>query len=152
MTSNPEERVAVKAAASFNRWQQDCWYPADQHYEVQVPPDPRYPEIERFAVEARCPSMDLRYPEGTLIICVHLDAVEGRIEINKDYLIERCRVSGGARKTELSVMTLIADANKRLQFVHQSRDPDFETSFPVFKTGNGKIRPIALVTGSQQAE
>jgi len=152
MTPNPEERVLVKAAASFNRWPQNCWYPEDQRYVVRVPADPRYPEIERFAVEARCPSMNLRYPEGTLIICVHLDAIEGCIEIDRDYLIERCRVCGGARKTELGVMTLIADSDKRLRFVHQSSDPDCETSFPVFKTDNGKIRPIALVTGSQQAE
>ena len=152
MTPNPEERVVVRAAASINRWQQNCWYPADQRYVVRVPPDPRYPEIERFAVEARCPSMNLRYPEGTLIICVHLDAVEGAIEINKDYLIERGRVRGGVRKTELSVMTLMADSDKRLRFVRQSSDPDYQTSLPVFETGNGKIRPIALVTGSQQAE
>ena len=152
MTSSPEERVVVKAAANFNHWQQDCWYSANQCYEVQVPPDPRYPDIERFAVEASCPSMNLRYPEGTLIICVHLDAVERRIEINRDYLIERCRACGDTRNTELSVMRLIADADKKLQFVQQSSDPDYQTSLPVFKTMGCKIKPIALVTGSQKAE
>jgi hypothetical protein len=152
MTSNPEECIVVKAAASFDRWQQDCWYPAHQRYEVQVPPDPRYPEIERFAVEACCPNMNLRYPEGTLIICVHLDAVEHCIKVNRDYLIERYLACGGTRKTELSVMTLVADADKKLRFVQQSSDPDYQTSLPVFKTRSGKIKPIALVTGSQQAE
>jgi hypothetical protein len=96
--------------------------------------------------------MNLRYPEGTLIICVHLDAVEGGIEINRDYLIERRRVGGGVRKTELSVMTLIADSDKRPQFVSQSSDPDYQTSLPVFSSSSDRVRPIALVTGSQQAE
>lgn len=150
MTPHPEERILVKAAACSNRWQKGFWYGADQRYAVRVPPDPRYPDTERYAVELFCPDMNLRYPEGSLLLCVPLDAVNGGIEVDQPYLIESRH--GGGHETELSVKTLIAENDSRPCFVSESSDPDHQTSLPLFGTGDEKIRPIALVTGFLQPE
>lgn len=150
-TTRPEEQVVVKAAGCVNRWLQDCWYGADQRYTVQVPADPRYPGVERFAVEGQCPAMNLRYPEGTLLICIPFEAIEGGIEIDKRYLIETRRVRDGVHESELSVKTLVMDDNK-LRFVSESSDPDYQISVPVFGASDSEIQPIALVIGSVQPE
>ena len=151
-TTRPEEHVVVKAAACVNSWLEDCWYGADKRYAVQVPADPRYPGVERFAVDGQCLAMNLRYPEGSLLICISFEAVEGGIEIDKRYLIETRRVREGVEESELSVKTLIMDNDNRLRFVSESSDPDYQLSVPVFGAGDSEVQPIALVIGSVQPE
>jgi len=151
-TTRPEQHVMVKAAACVNLWQQDCWYGADKRYVVHVPADPRYPGVERFAIEGPCPGMNLRYPEGSLLICIPFEAVKGGIEIDKRYLIETRRERDGVQESELSVKTLITDDDNRLCFVSESSDPDYQQSVPVFGASNSEIQPIALVIGSVQPE
>ena len=151
-TERPEQHVVVRAAACANRWLEDCWYSADQRYVVQVPADPRYPGIERFAIDGQCPAMNLRYPEGSLLICIAFGAVEGGIEIDKRYLIETKRERDGVQECELSVKTLVMDDDNRLRFVSESSDPDYQLSVPVFGAGDSEVQPIALVIGSVQPE
>jgi transcriptional regulator with XRE-family HTH domain len=150
--AKPEERVPVKAAACANRWLEECWYGADKRYCLQVPADPRYPEAERFAVEGRCPAMNLRYPERSLLICVPLDAVEEGVEIDKRYLIETRRMRDGVEESELSVKTLVTDSDNRLHFTTESSDPDYQISLPVFGCKDDEAQPIARVIGSVQPE
>ena len=119
---------------------------------IQLPADPRFPDVERFAVELPSPDMNLRYPEGSLLICVPFEAIEGGIEIDKRYLIETRRVRDGVQESELSVKTLVMDDDNRLRFVSESSDPDHQLSVPVFGASDHEVQPIALVIGSQQAE
>jgi len=151
-TERPEQHVVVKAAACANRWLEDCWYGASKRYGVQVPADPRYPGIERFAVEVLCPAMNLRYTERSLLICVPLDAVKDGVEIDKRYLIETRRTRDGVEESELTVKTLIMDSDNRLCFASESSDPDYQLSVPVFGATESEIQPIALVIGSMQSE
>ena len=151
-TARPEEHVVVRAAACANSWLEDCWYGADKRYAVQVPADPRYPGVERFALDVLCPSMNLRYPEGSLLMCAPLHAVEDGVEIGKRYLIETRRTRDGVEESELTVKTLIMDSDNRLCFVSESSDPDFQLSVPVFGASESKIQPIALVIGSVRSE
>jgi hypothetical protein len=152
ITPGQQNSVLIKGEARCNHWRHDCWYGADQRYAVQAPPDPHYPDAERYAVELGCPGMNLRYPEGSLLLCLPLDAVEGGIEVDQHYLIERRRGRGGMQETELSVKTLIAESGNKPRFVSESNDPDHQISHPIFGIGDEKIRPIALVTGSLQPE
>ena len=144
--------VVIKGEARCNHWQQDCWYKADHRYAVSVPPDPRFPDAERFGIKLRCPDMNLRYPEGSLLLCVPLDAVEGTIEIDQRYLIECRRRRGHDQETELTVKTLTTASRNRPIFVTESSEPGHQISVPLFGNGGGKIRPIALVTGYVEPE
>jgi len=151
-TNGQQDSVLIKGEARCNRWRQDCWYKADERYAVRVPTDPRFPDAQRYAVELPCPDMNLRYPEGSLLICVPLDALKGGIEVDQPYLIEGRRRRAGEQETELSVKTLIAQSGIRPRFVTESSDPNCQASLPIFGAGDEKIRPIALVTGFLQPE
>jgi hypothetical protein len=96
--------------------------------------------------------MNLRYPEGSLLICVPLYAIEDGVEIDKRYLIETRRTRDGVQESELTVKTLVTDSDNRLHFVSESSDPDCQLSVPVFGAGDSEIQPIALVIGSMQPE
>jgi len=96
--------------------------------------------------------MNLRYPEGTLLICIPFEAIEGGIEIDKRYLVETRRERDGMEEYELAVMTLIMDEDNKLRFVSESSDPEFQRSIPVFGAGESETQPIALVIGSLQPE
>ena len=144
--------VLIKGEARCNHWQQGCWYKADKRYAVAVPTDPRFPDAERFGIELRCPDMNLRYPEGSLLLCVSLEAVEGGIEIDQRYLIECRRKRGHDHETELTVKTLTTVGGNRPIFVTESSEPGHQMSVPLFSSSGDKIRPIALVTGFVQPQ
>jgi len=151
-TPGQRVNVLIKGEARCNGWQQDCWYKADQRYAVSVPPDPRFPDADRFGIELRCPDMNLHYPEGSLLLCVPLDAVEGGIEVDQRYLIECRRRRGRNQETELTVKTLTTESGNRPKFVTESSEPGHQMSVPLFGDGGGRIRPIALVTGFVEPE
>ena len=96
--------------------------------------------------------MNLRYPEGSLLICIPFESVEGGIEIDKRYLIETRRERDGVQESELTVKTLVMDDDNRLRFVSESSDPDYQLSVPVFGASDSETQPIALVIGSVQPE
>ena len=151
-TSPPEEHVMVSASVRLDQWLEDCWYDDANCYLLRIPADERHAGTERIAVVVDCSSMNLRYPEGTILICVPLEKLEGGIEVDKRYLIRSRRLVDGKQQDQLSVKTLVMGEDNQLRFVTESDDPDKTRAVPAFGTPDQEIRPIALVIGSIQPE
>ncbi len=63
--------VPIVGTVQAGRWQTD--YEVENPIEfVSIPGDSRYPYIERFAFKVRGDSMDLLYPDGTIVIAARL--------------------------------------------------------------------------------
>jgi len=147
-----EGQVMVMASACCNDWRESCWFPTKERYTVQVPPDSRHQDSERFAIEGRCPAMNLRYAEGSLIICVPIKNTSDGLVIGKRYLIESWRKHKRRKECELSVKKLTADDEGKLWFVTESSHPAYQMSIPFSDTGDVAIKPVAQVVGSMQLE
>ena len=150
--SKYEGQVVVVGQACCNDWRETCWYPKEKQYSVHIPPDARNQYPERFAIEGHCPAMNLRYPEGSLIICAPLNKIDGGMVIGKRYLIESWRKKKGKKEYELTIKKLTADDEGNLWFVTESSHPAYQMSLPFGKKGDVAIKPVALVIGSMQIE
>lgn len=150
--SNCEGQVVVVGQACCNDWREKCWYPKDKQYSVHIPPDERSVYPERFAIEGHCPAMNLRYPEGSLIICAPLDTIDDGMVIGKRYLIESWRKKKGKKEYELTIKKLTADDDGSLWFVTESSHPAYQMSLPFDSNGDVAIKPVAVVIGSMQIE
>ena len=61
--------VSVVGAVEAGEWREALEWPDDEMYVISVPRDARFPDVRRFGLVVRGPSMNLLYPEGTLLVC-----------------------------------------------------------------------------------
>lgn len=110
---------SVQAGVWGDSWQWD----GDEVYEVPIPADAALEQYKLFGAEVRGPSMDKRYPAGTII--VFSDAIETGEEViaNKRYIVEREREDGDR---ETTVKTLWQDENGDAWLLPESNDPRFQ--------------------------
>lgn len=118
------------------------WDPA-LHYMVTVPVTGRCPPEHRFAVEVRGPSMNVVYPEGSILVCERIDPygeadfVEGR-----RYIVQRIDPAGNYETT----VKELRFRDGRVYLWPRSEHPDHQAPIALDQSQNGTtIEVIAQV-------
>lgn len=95
-------RIPVIGAVEAGLWREALEYvPDDDQPFVDVPPDARYPQARRFALQVRGPSMNLVYPEGSHVIVIPaMDLGEGwQAGDGQRVIVQRTNDDGGYEAT-----------------------------------------------------
>lgn len=118
-------------------------------YDVPVPDDAKFRRFRLQGVEVRGPSMNRRYPEGTVL--VFTDAVETGedVVVGKRYIIERERADG---LREATVKLLWRDNEGRMWLLPESDDPRFQEPIPLEGGDGDTIRIVGRVRYSVARE
>lgn len=122
-------------------WHQEDWRPAP------VGIDTRYARLEQFGLEVGGASMNLIYPEGSVVVCVSLIEL-GADPMPGDHVICQRRSKAGI---EATVKELQRDEAGDYWLWPRSSDPNFQQPWklPVGdEFGNDDLRLVALVIGS----
>ena len=109
-------RVAAGQWVEALQWEESDWY------YVSVPDDPRYAGVQRYGLEVHGPSMDLVYPEGTVIICVKFEEIHGEPVSGQHVVIYRRNRQG---LLESSVKEFVEQDGERWLWPRSSH-PDFQ--------------------------
>lgn len=135
----------VQAGHFAESWE---FHEADQ-FDVPVPNDARFRRFKLQGVEVRGPSMNRRYPEGTVL--VFTDAVETGedVTVGKRYIIERERADG---LREATVKLLWRDNEGRHWLLPESDDPRFQEPIPMEGADGDTIRIVGRVRYSVARE
>lgn len=64
------ETVKVVGAVQAGQWREAIEIPPNERVTLQLPPDKRFPGVERQAFFVRGPSMNRIYPDGSIIVAV----------------------------------------------------------------------------------
>lgn len=141
-TTSPTVRtVTVAAYVQAGLWAETWEWNEDQQYQVAIPLDQTLEGFKLYAAETRGPSMNRRWPEGTIVV---FTAVEETQEIpipGKRYIVERRRVGGEAEHT---VKKLVQDAEGKLWLMPESDDPRFQSPISV-EDGTGDGDEVAII-------
>lgn len=134
--------VRVTGHVQAGHWAETWELPDDDQYDVPIPPDPSLGKVNLFGAEVRGPSMNRRYPEGTVLIFT--DAIETGedFQIGKRYIIERTRADG---LREATVKTLWRDENGVAWLLPESDDPRFQNPIPINGMDHDEIRIVGRV-------
>ena len=147
-TSTPLTVVAVSGHVQAGSWVEALEWPHGDWFEIAVPPDRRYPGVSRFGLLVRGPSMDLVYPDSTILICVAL-ADLGRTAKSGERII--CQRRRGRGEFEITVKEyVVRDDNHWL--VPHSTDPRYQSPTALDPGNAEDISLVALVIGSYRPE
>nr|WP_298685274.1 S24 family peptidase [uncultured Dongia sp.] len=147
-------RVPVVGVIEAGEWREAVEFAMDEDQPfVDVPPDPRYPGIRRFALRVNGPSMNQLYPDGSHVIVVPaMDLGDGwRPNNGQRVVVQRTNDTGGV---ETTVKEFMVREDGQTFLVPRSTDPTFVAwPVPAFWDGDGEfeehsdnIRVTALVT------
>lgn len=137
-------RVPVRGEVRAGAWVEAFEWPRTDWFEVAVPADTRYPALPRFGLVARGPSMDLIYPDGTVLICIAF-ADLGRDPRTGERVICRRRRPGGEYEITVKEYVVRDGAHWLLP---KSTDPEFQSPVKLEPGRDGEVGVIALVVGS----
>lgn len=141
--------VKVTQNIAAGVWSESHTWPEDDWYEVAVPDDAKYRNVNLYGAEASGPSMNKRYPEGSAIIYTSTIETGEHPEAGKRYLIEAERTDG---MREATVKMLWRDETGKLWLLPESTDPRFQQPIDL-TAGDGEIvRIIGRVVFSVQRE
>lgn len=134
--------VHVKGFVQAGHWAETWEWDEDDQYSVPVPFDESLSPYTLYGAETRGPSMDKRYPEGTVLIFT--DAIETHedVKIGSRYIVERERPDG---MREATVKTLWRDEAGKLWLLPESNDPRFQEPIPVEGGTDDTIRIVGRV-------
>lgn len=126
----------VQAGQFAEAWE---WNEGDQ-YPVAVPADPSLEGFKLYAAETRGPSMNRRWPEGTVVVFTNVVETGEMPTKGRRYVVERRRLGGDAEHT---VKLLVQDADGKYWLMPESDDPRFQAPISVDEgTGDGDVVTI----------
>ncbi len=145
----PFSSVMVLGAVQAGEWVEAVEWPEDDWYPIQVPADERFPGVKRYALEVRGPSMNLDYPDGTIIVCVKFIDIDEQ-PLHADHVVVQQRREDGL--TEATVKEYVVDGDGAPWLVPKSSDPNYQSPIRLPAVAeddeNEDLRIVALVVGN----
>jgi len=142
--------VTVNMFVEAGTWSEaTIWEDPDQHYQVAVPNDPDFANLSLHGAETRGPSMNKRYPPGSVVVYTSIYDTNEDLQPGRRYIIE-CERADGMR--EATVKTLHRDENDGLWLMPESDDPRHQQPIEINGNLGDTIRVVGRVVFSVQKE
>ena len=119
--------VSVAANVQAGAWSESWEWPEEDQYQVAVPNDEHLRPYRLYAAETRGPSMNRRWPEGTVVVFTNAAETMESPVVGKRYIVERRR----AGEAEHTVKLLHKDENGQFWLIPESTDPLHQQPIPV---------------------
>lgn len=124
-TFSAVETVYVKGKVQAGLWQDALEWPISDWLSVYIPPDPRYPDVERFGLEVCGSSMNKIYPEGSIVIAVRLDDLGRSPRSGERVIVQRRAKNSSDMEATVKRYELTPDGQHILW--PESYDPLYQT-------------------------
>lgn len=145
----PARSVPVVGEVQAGEWAESWQWPEDDWQTVPVRDTPGLGAVRLFGVVTRGPSMNRRYPEGTVLVVADIVDTGEELKPGKRYVVERERADG---HYEATVKTLWIDENGKAWLLPESTDPRFQTPIAVDGDDGETIRIIGRVVRAVMEE
>lgn len=135
--------VPVIGNVQAGAWAESYEWEESDRYELSIPIlDPELREVRLFAAVTRGPSMNRRYPEGTIVVFTDDRFADTVPTPGKRYIVERIRRDG---MREATIKQLWQDADGTQWLLPDSDDPRFQEPIPLTGKEGEQIHIIGTV-------
>jgi SOS-response transcriptional repressor LexA len=145
----PGRIVPVVGEVQAGEWAESWQWPEDDWQSVPVRDQPGLASVRLFGVVTRGPSMNRRYPEGTVLVVADIVDTGEDLKPGKRYVVERERADGFR---EATVKTLWLDETGKAWLLPESNDPRYQSPIAVDGTDGETIRIIGRVVRAVMEE
>jgi SOS-response transcriptional repressor LexA len=141
--------LEVTGEVAAGVWQTAREWPPEKRFTIVVPGD-HIPKVRRFGLRVIGRSMDLLFPEGTVLDCISIFDVESPPENGDLVIVEKTGPDG----YELTVKEYYIDQENVRWLVPRSTQPEFQAPTRIGKPDeslpetDGTVQIIAYVIGS----
>ena len=142
------ETVRVIGAVQAGAWQEAVQWDRDDQRDVPFIRLNDNAPLPRFALEVRGTSMNLVYPEGTILYCVPYGNGAPSLKNGRRVIVHRKRVDG---LTEATVKEVLIE-NGNIWLRPRSSDPRHQTPIEIGEDGTEEVTVTAVVIGSYMPE
>lgn len=142
------EVVRITGAVQAGIWQESVRWKEDDQRDVPLIRLDESAPLPRFALEVRGPSMNLVYPEGTILYCIPYGTDGASLENGRRVIVHRKRGDGLIEATAREVLI----ENGNIWLCPRSGDPRHQTPIEVGRDGVEEVIVVALVVGSYRPE
>lgn len=143
------EDIRVIGKVEAGTWGEALEWQPDQQFAISVEPHPAFQSMRKYGLKVVGPSMNLEYPDGTLIICVDLAESRHRLQSGDHVVVERRKPSG---LIEVTVKEYSLQPDGSEWAIPRSTDPRYSAPYRLAPPTNGEnaeeIRVLSLVIGS----
>lgn len=144
----PPEPIEVRGKVQAGNWTDAIEWEHAMRYPVWVPVPDQWKSNGVFGLEVHGPSMNRRYPEGTILLCVPFVPADIEPRESQRYIVQRER----AGEYEMTVKELRFDKAGKPWLWPDSDDPDHQQPLAVQGDDGDTIEIVALVIASFQPE
>jgi transcriptional regulator with XRE-family HTH domain len=141
--------VPVRGFVQAGHWAETWEWHDEDRYTVPVPVDESLSQFTLYGAETRGPSMNRRYPDGTVLVFTNMMETGEHVELGKRYIVERERADG---MREATVKTLWRDEVGKVWLLPESTDPRFQEPIPLEGGDDDTIRVVGRVRYSVSKE
>lgn len=148
--SRPVQQVWVVGAVQGGEWAEAIRWEDSDHYMIDAPKSRKYPGARREALVVRGPSMNLLYPEGTVVLTVSPQEMDLEPRPGQKVVVERLRKDG---LREATIKVYQPDEQGRIWLWPKSNHPDFQQPIELKPAGDiEEVKIIGLVVGVYRDE
>lgn len=119
--------LPVVGAVEADYWAAGWEWPETDKFDVAVPADRRFPDIERFGLLVRGPAMDKLYPDGAIAICANLTDLGTPPAPGQKFVVLR---RDPADRYEVTIKELAYDQDGTPWLWPRSNHPAHQTPLP----------------------
>nr|WP_258571362.1 XRE family transcriptional regulator [Flavimaribacter sediminis] len=141
--------VKVRSSIEADQWMKHTEWPEDQWYEITVPDDAELQTYSLNAAEVRGPSMNKKFPHGSVLVYSEAGDNPLQLEANASYIIETRRSDG---MKEATAKTAITDNSGKFWLMPESTDPRHQQPIELENTIAGQVSILGKVRYSLRRE
>ena len=116
--------------------------------QIAIPSPTKYPGARRFGLVVRGSSMNQRYSDGDILICVRIADIDSKPAVGSRVIVYRTRTDDEIEVT----CKKIAAKNDEVWLVPESDDPEFQAPIKLDDGSGSRVCIHALVVGSYRSE
>ena len=140
----PQLGVSVRGAVQAGVWADAYEWEEDDRYIVPAPRTSPFPGVELFGLEVKGDSMDLEYPEGSVVVCAPLVQTEHEPVNGAHVVVERWNAQG---EVEATVKELAVDPDGNKWLTARSSNPAFSGPIQLNGADTDTVKITAVVVG-----
>lgn len=144
----PPDPIYVRGRVQAGSWSEALEWDQSRRYAVWVPIPAQWKPLPKFGLEVHGPSMNRRYPEGTVLVCVGILDADIEPKEGQRYIVQR--ESHG--EFEMTVKELKLDEEGRPWLWPESDHPEHQVPLAANGDDGDTVQILAIVITSVQPE